>query len=126
MRVGTARAREIPFWNHAMPSLPSMTADAVVNIASSPAFNFLMRSFQLSTRFTGLICTGVVLLAVGARAELPPLPPFPDLPPVLPEDSVPSADSKSADEVKLDLPVTPGPFAPTWESIEKNYPGTPS
>ena len=36
------------------------------------------------------------------------------------------ADSRSAPEVKLDLPITPGPFAPTWESIEKNYPGTPA
>ena len=36
------------------------------------------------------------------------------------------ADSKSAPEVKLDLPITPGPYAPTWESIEKNYPGTPA
>lgn len=35
------------------------------------------------------------------------------------------ADSSSFEEVKLDLPVTPGPFEPTWESIEQNYPGTP-
>lgn len=54
--------------------------------------------------------------------ELPPIPPLADS---RPEDSVPMADSTSFQEVKLDLPVTPGPFAPTWESIEENYPGTP-
>jgi alpha-L-fucosidase len=28
-------------------------------------------------------------------------------------------------EVKLDLPIASGPYEPTWDSIEKNYPGTP-
>ena len=28
-------------------------------------------------------------------------------------------------EETLDIPITPGPFQPTWESIESNYPGTP-
>lgn len=28
-------------------------------------------------------------------------------------------------ECVLDLPIAPGPFEPTWISIEKNYPGTP-
>ena len=59
-------------------------------------------------------------------AALPPLPPFPALPAAQAVDSVPMADSKSAPEVKLDLRITPGPYAPTWESIEKNYPGTPA
>ena len=53
------------------------------------------------------------------------LPPIPDLPAPLAEDSVPMADAGSFEEVKLDLPVTPGPFEPTWKSIEENYPGTP-
>jgi alpha-L-fucosidase len=34
-------------------------------------------------------------------------------------------NSRNAPEVKLDLPIAPGPFEPTWASIEKNYPGTP-
>jgi alpha-L-fucosidase len=59
-------------------------------------------------------------------ATLPPLPPFPAIPAAQPVDSVPMADSRSAPEVKLDLPITPGPYAPTWESIEENYPGTPA
>ena len=53
------------------------------------------------------------------------LDPIPDVSAPAPEDSVRMADSGSFDEVKLDLPVTPGPFEPTWESIEENYPGTP-
>jgi alpha-L-fucosidase len=68
----------------------------------------------------------LALSALTAGAALPPLPPFPALPAAQPVDSVPMANSKSAPEVKLDLPITPGPYAPTWESIEKNYPGTPA
>jgi len=36
------------------------------------------------------------------------------LPPRLPIDSVVMADRDSRPEVKLDLPITPGPFEPTW------------
>ena len=25
-------------------------------------------------------------------------------------------------EVKMDFPLAPGPFEPTWSSIDKNYP----
>lgn len=42
-----------------------------------------------------------------------------------PIDSEQMGDSKSFPEMKLDIPITPGPFQPTWESIEKNYPGSP-
>jgi alpha-L-fucosidase len=59
-------------------------------------------------------------------SSLPDLPPIPAIPAPQPIDSVPLAPSDSAPEVKLDLPVAPGPFEPTWESIEKNYPGTPA
>jgi alpha-L-fucosidase len=39
---------------------------------------------------------------------------------------VPMGDLNSFPEMKLDdLPIAPGPFEPTWESIEKNYPGEP-
>jgi alpha-L-fucosidase len=65
-------------------------------------------------------------LPVMPASTLPDLPPIPAIPAPLPVDSVPLADSASAPEVKLDLPVAPGPFEPTWESIEKNYPGTPA
>ncbi|MDP4208146.1 MAG: hypothetical protein Q8928_04955 [Bacteroidota bacterium] len=32
-------------------------------------------------------------------------------------------DWKSFPEMTLNIPVAAGPFKPTWESIEKNYPG---
>ena len=53
------------------------------------------------------------------------LEPFPEIPAKQPENSVPLGDPQQFDEVKLDLPITDGPFKPTWESIEQNYPGTP-
>jgi len=34
-------------------------------------------------------------------------------------------DWKSFPELKLEIPIASGPFEPTWESIEKNYPGEP-
>jgi alpha-L-fucosidase len=58
-------------------------------------------------------------------SPLPELPPMPEVPAPLPVDSVEMADSQSAPEVRIDLPIAPGPFQPTWESIEANYPGSP-
>jgi alpha-L-fucosidase len=76
------------------------------------------------------LCLLSLILAcslVEARGDdLPPLPPFPAIPAPLPQDSVPMGDSRRFPEVKLNLPITSGPFQPTWESIEKNYPGTPA
>jgi alpha-L-fucosidase len=67
-----------------------------------------------------LAAYGILAASITAQAGLPPLPPR------LPIDSVPMGDVDSAPEVKLNLPITPGPFEPTWESIEQHYPGTPS
>jgi len=66
-----------------------------------------------------------VTVAVFNCFALPPMPPMPEVPQPLAEDSVPMGTLKNFPEVKLDLPIVPGPFAPTWESIQKNYPGTP-
>ena len=52
--------------------------------------------------------------------------PMPAIPAAKPMNSVPMGDWKSYPEMKLDIPVAPGPFEPTWESIEKNYPGAPA
>jgi alpha-L-fucosidase len=54
------------------------------------------------------------------------LPPFPEVPAKKPLDSIPMGDWRSFPEMKLDIPVAPGPFEPTWTSIEKNYPGEPA
>ncbi|MDN3655171.1 alpha-L-fucosidase [Ferruginibacter paludis] len=51
--------------------------------------------------------------------------PMPAIPEAKPINSVQMGDSKSFPEMKLDIPIAPGPYEPTWESIEKNYPGSP-
>jgi alpha-L-fucosidase len=68
---------------------------------------------------------GSMLLSVASATTLPSLPPMPDISKPLPEDSVPMGALANSPEVKLDLPIAPGPFEATWASIEKNYPGTP-
>ena len=60
------------------------------------------------------------------RDDLPPLPPFPEIPEPAPQGSIPLGDLNDYPDEQLDIPVTPGPFQPSWESIEANYPGTPS
>jgi alpha-L-fucosidase len=80
-----------------------------------------LASFRNSTAFALLIASTTSLFGY----ELPPPKPIPTIPAPLPADSVPMGDFKTAPEVKLDLPIEPGPYQPTWESIEKNYPGTP-
>jgi alpha-L-fucosidase len=69
-------------------------------------------------------CFAVTVAVFNCFAQ-PPMPPMPEVPQPLAEDSVPLGTLKNFPEVKLDLPIAPGPFAPTWESIQKNYPGTP-
>jgi alpha-L-fucosidase len=65
-------------------------------------------------------------MSLGLNAQNSLLPPFPEVQAKLPVDSVTMGDSKSFSEMKLDIPIAPGPFEPTWESIEKNYPGEPA
>lgn len=73
-----------------------------------------------------LLATTAALTAVAAYAVDATLPEMPAVPPPQSEDSVPMGDSDAFPEVKLQLPAAPGPFEPTWESIEKNYPGEPA
>lgn len=77
-----------------------------------------------------VLLAGMLAATIAAHAappsRLPSMPPMPALPSPLPQDSVDMAAHDSAPEVKLALPITAGPFEPTWESIEKNYPGTPA
>jgi alpha-L-fucosidase len=51
--------------------------------------------------------------------------PMPAIPTPKPIDSETMGDWKSFPEMKLNIPIAKGPFEPTWESIEKNYPGEP-
>ena len=58
--------------------------------------------------------------------SLPALPPMPAIPKPLPPGSVAPGDPKNFPETKLDFPIAAGPFAPTWNSINTNYPGSPA
>ncbi len=74
------------------------------------------------------IITTVVFIAAmsfGLNAQNSLLPPFPEVPVKQPVDSVTMGNWRTFPEIKLEIPITPGPFEPTWESIEKNYPGEP-
>ena len=74
------------------------------------------------------IATGIYLITIiilGSCVQKALLPPFPDIPEKQPVNSVEMGDWGTFPEVKLNIPITPGPFEPTWESIEKNYPGEP-
>lgn len=53
------------------------------------------------------------------------LGPIPSAHKPLAENSVPMGNIQTFEEVKLDLPITSGPYEPTWKSIEASYPGTP-
>ena len=75
---------------------------------------------------TFLLLTAVAPFAAQEpKNELPPLPPMPEVDTPKAVGSVPLGDVNTFKEVQLDLPITDGPFKPSWESIEKNYPGTP-
>ncbi|MBN2613167.1 MAG: alpha-L-fucosidase [Bacteroidales bacterium] len=54
------------------------------------------------------------------------LPPVPEVPEKQPLNSVAMGDWKTFPEMILNIPIASGPFEPTWESIEKNYPGEPA
>lgn len=57
--------------------------------------------------------------------SLPELPPMPEVKTAGAVNSVELGDTHSFTEVQLNIPIASGPFKPNWESIEKNYPGTP-
>jgi alpha-L-fucosidase len=96
------------------------------NPQSVAVMKAIIRHHQCAAAWIAMCAVGLPLNA--QQEKLPPLPefpPIPELPPTKPVDSLRMGDSKSAPEVLLDLPIAPGPYQPTWASIEKNYPGTP-
>lgn len=73
-----------------------------------------------------LFCLPCLLFHLTAcSSSLPELPSMPEPPTPKPVDSIPMEDSASAPETLLDLPIADGPYKPTWNSIEENYPGSP-
>lgn len=83
--------------------------------------NLLMTTVILSVCFCS--CTQKQSGVFGVDYELEPMP---SVHAPLPENSVPMGDGDTFEEVKLDLPIASGPYEPTWNSIEANYPGTPA
>lgn len=70
-----------------------------------------------------MVCLGA--MAAGAQ-QMPKPQPIPELSPRKPADSVTMQDPATFAEVKMNFPIAAGPYQPTWESIAKNYPGTPA
>lgn len=83
--------------------------------------NLLMTTVILSVCFCS--CTQKQSGVFGVDYELEPIP---SVHAPLLENSVPMGDVDTFKEVKLDLPIASGPYEPTWNSIEANYPGTPA
>lgn len=83
--------------------------------------NLLMTTVILSVCFCS--CTQKQSGVFGVDYELEPMP---SVHAPLPENSVPMGDVDTFKEVKLDLLIASGPYEPTWNSIEANYPGTPA
>lgn len=71
-------------------------------------------------------CIFITTISFGLNAQNKVLPPFPEIPAKQPLNSVEMGDWKTFPEMILDIPIADGPFEPTWESIEKNYPGEPA
>ena len=71
-------------------------------------------------------CVLITTMSLGLSAQNKVLPPFPEIPAKQPLNSVEMGDLKMFPEIILDIPIADGPFEPTWESIEKNYPGEPA
>ena len=84
--------------------------------------------------FTSLLFVLLIVLSCNKKQKtngsfennLDLLPPFPEISEQLPLNSVDMGDWQSFPEIELDIPITEGPFEPTWESIEDNYPGEPA
>jgi alpha-L-fucosidase len=71
------------------------------------------------------LCLSLVLPLIALAAVRPEASPAPSVPPPGPENSVPMGPVASFQEVTLDFPIQSGPFLPNWNSIEKQYPGSP-
>lgn len=86
---------------------------------------------HLEKRLRPILFSAALLAAMNSYAQVYEstvdyeLEPIPEIPAPQPENSVPLGSSQQFAEEKLDLPIKDGPFKPTWESIEQNYPGTP-
>jgi alpha-L-fucosidase len=105
----SASAHSLSFANAEMYRLPFFTMISIRNKFSALALGFSICAFS------------------SAWAQQMPKPaPIPDVPALQPPDTVAMQDPASFAEVKMDFPIAGGPFEPTWDSINKNYPAGPS
>lgn len=66
-----------------------------------------------------LVFLSINCFQINAQTKAPQIPQIPSPGPV---NSLPMGDWNSFEEMKLGIPIAPGPFKPTWASIEENYP----
>jgi alpha-L-fucosidase len=79
----------------------------------------------LARRTLPVVCAILWLAFHGWPQQMPPPAAIPPEPPGRPPDSISMQDPATFSEVRMDFPIASGPFAPTWDSINKNYPGNP-
>ena len=80
---------------------------------------------RLLTTIAILIIAATANAQLKAGIELPAVPTIPEVDSPKPIATVPLADVNTFKDIQLDIPICDGPFRPSWESIEQNYPGTP-
>ena len=82
---------------------------------------------RLACRFQSVslfVVLGVSFFPSHAQ-QMPPPAPIPNVPSSLPPDSLTMQDPATFAEIKMDFSIAAGPFQPTWESIDRNYPDDP-
>lgn len=79
-----------------------------------------MKCFLSSVYLSAFV---LIVSAVAARGQKLPAPqPIPVPTQEYAPNSLTMQDPSTFPEVKMDFPMAPGPFKPTWESINANYP----
>jgi alpha-L-fucosidase len=87
---------------------------------------FILKS-SVQAVFKHITHSAAICMCVAAHGQQMPAPaPIPAIPAARPDDSLTMQDPASFPEVKMDFPIAPGPFQPTWESIGSNYPKDPA
>ena len=77
-----------------------------MNSPKKPMFTSIRGSLIVAAILASAILTGCV------ASHRPKLAAIPEVPALRPIDSVPMGELKDSPEVKLDIPIAPGPFAP--------------
>lgn len=79
-----------------------------------------------SSSFRRLLLASMPFMALSLPAQKMPAPaPIPNAPPLAPPNSLTMLDPSTFTEVKMDFPIAEGPYLPTWDSINANYPVEP-